>query len=175
MPSLRDYLEFKQGKLAKLAEHLRQSDTPAIPLQVTARVAGGSGVRPVQIREFTLVTDSGDGLAGYNLGPTSPELLLASLASCLAHTYLIVATQHNITYDRLEVRVAAEIDFRGILEIEGAPSIAPYNLHYTAQIESPASDAELSAVQQTVERLCPIFLAVTQPLPVTGEVVRLTS
>lgn len=35
MPSLRDYLEFKRGKLAKLAEQLRQSDTPAIPLQAT--------------------------------------------------------------------------------------------------------------------------------------------
>lgn len=172
MPTLRDYLEYKRGKLAKLAEHLRQSDAPAIPLSVTARVAGGSGVRPVQIREFVVVTDSGDGLAGYNLGPTSPELLLTSLASCLAHTFLIVAVQRGITYDRLEVTVDGDIDFRGILEIEGAPDIAPHNLRYTAHIASPASDEELAQVQQEVERLCPVFLAITRPMAVAGSVTR---
>ena len=29
----------------------------------------------MQVRQFTLVTDSGPGLAGYDLGPTAPEML----------------------------------------------------------------------------------------------------
>ncbi|NJK79333.1 MAG: OsmC family protein [Chloroflexaceae bacterium] len=172
MPTLPNYLDYKRGRLDALREHLRSTDTPAVPLAVTARVAGGSGVRPVQVREFTVVTDSSAALAGYNLGPTSPEMLLVSLASCLAHTFLIIGVQHHVTYDTLEVEVKAEIDFRGMFEMEGAAAISPYNIRYEARIASPASDDTLAAVQRDVERLCPVFLAVTQPTPVSGGIVR---
>jgi hypothetical protein len=86
VPTLSDYLAFKAQRMAALREKLAAPDAAPAPLRAVARVAGGSGVRPVSIREFTIVTDSAPALAGYNLGPTAPELLLASLASCLAHT-----------------------------------------------------------------------------------------
>jgi hypothetical protein len=81
-----------------------------------ARVAGGSGVRPVSIREFTIVTDSAPALAGYNLGPTAPELLLASLASCLAHTYLIVAANRGVTVLLVKGRSYAQPDPRAFAD-----------------------------------------------------------
>lgn len=172
MPGLPDYLAVKQASVAALRTKLSAAETPGVPVSVRARVAGSSGVRPVQVREFTIVTDSLPALAGHNLGPTAPELLLSALASCLAHTYLVVATNHSVRYETLEVEVRGCIDYRGLLEVDPAAPIAPYDLAYDAQIATDATDAMLARVQADVERLCPVLRALTQPTPVTGRVVR---
>lgn len=172
MTTLPEYLEFKARRVAALREKLSAPDAAPSPLRALARVAGGSGVRPVSIREFTIVTDSAPALAGYNLGPTSPELLLASLASCLAHTYLIVAVNRGVRFDALEVEVTGQIDFRGILEVDARAPIPPSNLAYVARVSGDVSDEELRQIQADVERLCPVFRALVEPVPVDGRVER---
>ncbi len=172
MTTLPEYLEFKAQRVAALREKLSAPDAIPAPLRVVARVAGGSGVRPVSIREFTIVTDSAPALAGYNLGPTSPELLLASLASCLAHTYLIVAVNRGVRFDALEVEVSGQIDFRGILEVDADAPIPPSGLAYVARVSGGVSDDELRQIQADVERLCPVFRALVEPVPVNGRVER---
>jgi uncharacterized OsmC-like protein len=172
MTTLPDYLAFKAERMARLRARLAQPEAQPFSLEATARVAGGSGVRPVRVREFTIVTDSGPALAGYDLGPTAPELLLCSLASCLAHTFLIIAAARGVQYDALEVTVRGTIDFRGVLEVDPNAPIAPQGLRYEARISSPASDTELAAIQQEVERLCPVLQALTRPTAVEGVVVR---
>jgi uncharacterized OsmC-like protein len=172
MSGVAGYLDLKAEKLEALKAHLAQSDQPPAALQATARVASASGVRPVQVRNFTIVTDSGPALAGYDLGPTAPELLLSSLASCVAHTFLIVAANKGYRYDSLEVTVSASIDFRGVLEVgEGIPS-APQQLRYEARIGSQLSGEQLGEIQRDVERLCPVLQAITQPLAVEGTIVQ---
>ncbi len=172
MSTLSDYLAFKATRMAALREKLAAPEATPSPLRVVARVAGGSGVRPVSIREFTVVTDSAPALAGYNLGPTSPELLLASLASCLAHTFLIVAVNRGARFDSLEVEVNGTIDFRGVLEVgEGAP-VPPSGLTYVARLAGDVSDDEIERIRTEVERLCPVFRALIEPLPVRGRVER---
>jgi uncharacterized OsmC-like protein len=172
MPDLSAYLTFKAERIADLSARLADPATPPIPLRASCRVAGGSGVRPVRVRDFTVVTDSGAGLAGYDLGPTAPELLLSALASCIAHTFLIVAARRGVAYDSLEVTVEGQIDFRGVLEVDPTVPVAPQGLHYTATLTSPAADAELQLIQSEVERLCPVLRAVVEPQAVTGRVVR---
>ncbi|MCU0495083.1 MAG: OsmC family protein [Chloroflexaceae bacterium] len=171
MPNLPDYLAFKAECMATLRDKLSDPNTPPVALTATARVAGGSGVRPVQVRQFTVVTDSGPGLAGYDLGPTAPELLLTSLASCLAHTFLIVAASHGVSYDSLEVAVHGEIDFRGVLEVDPHVPTAPQNLRYEARISSSMAAEQLAFIKSEVERLCPVLQAITQPLAVEGAIV----
>lgn len=170
MPELADYLGFKQQKLGELREKLAEPGTVPIPIAATCKVAGGSGVRPVQVREFSVVTDSSSVLAGYNLGPTAPELLLTAMASCLAHTFLIVAANRGLSYDALEVEVRGTIDFRGVLEVTPEAPIPPRELQYEARIKTNAGVEELTAVQQEVERLCPVLRAVTEPIPVQGRI-----
>jgi uncharacterized OsmC-like protein len=172
MPNLSDYLNFKAERLADLRERLAQPDAAPAALEATARVAGGSGVRPVRVREFTIVTDSGPALAGYDLGPTAPELLLSAMASCLAHTFLIVAASRGLAYDELAVTVRGTIDFRGVLDVGADVPVGPQGLSYEARISSPASADELEAVRQEVERLCPVLRAVSEPTPVRGAVVQ---
>jgi uncharacterized OsmC-like protein len=172
MPELAEYLAFKAERMAALRKRLALPDAQPQQLAATARVAGGSGVRPVRVREFTIVTDSGPGLAGYDLGPTAPELLLCSLASCLAHTFLIVAATRGVHYDKLEVTMQGSIDFRGVLEVDPNVPVVPQELRYEARIASSASSADLAAIQQEVERLCPVLRALTTPLEVQGSISR---
>jgi uncharacterized OsmC-like protein len=171
MPTINDYMAFKGERMEELRERLRNPDVPPAALSATARVAGGSGIRPVQVREFTIVTDSGPALAGYNLGPTAPELLLSSLASCLAHTFLIAAVNRQVALESLEVEVRATLDFRGVLEVTDAPP-APTDIRYEARIASGASDEQLAQLKEDVERLCPVLYAITNPLPVSGQISR---
>lgn len=172
MPTLSEYLAFKAHRMAALRENLAAPDAAPASLRAVARVADGSGVRPVRIREFTIVTDSAPALAGYNLGPTAPELLLASLASCLAHTYLIVAANRGMRFETLEVEVTGQIDFRGVLEITPDAPIAPFGLTYLARVSGDVSDDELRRIQKDVERLCPVFRALVEPVAVSGRVER---
>lgn len=172
MSTLSEYLAFKATRLTALRERLAAPDAAPTPLRAVARVAGGSGVRPVTIREFTVVTDSAPALAGYNLGPTSPELLLGALASCLAHTFLIVAVSRGVRFDALEVAVDGVIDFRGVLDIGVGAPVPPSQLSYTARLSSDAGDDELQTIRAEVERLCPVFRALVEPVAVGGRVER---
>jgi uncharacterized OsmC-like protein len=172
MATLANYLAFKRSKLAELRKRLQEPAGAPFELKATARIAGGSGVRPVRVREFTIVTDSGPALAGYDLGPSAPELLLSALASCLAHTYLIVAADRGIAYDTLEVEVRGSIDFCGVLEVGADAPIPPQQLRYEARIGSQVGAQQLAQLQREVERLCPVLQALTQPLVVEGVVVK---
>lgn len=168
MTTLPDFLARKRDKLTELRATLSDPEVPPVDLEVTASIAGGSGVRPVQVREFTIVTDSGPVLAGYNLGPSSPELLLSGLASCLAHTFLIVGVAHEITFDQLSVAVRGKIDYRGMLEMDPERPVQLYDLGYAAHIVSEASDEQLERVRQDVDRLCPVLQTIVQPGTIEG-------
>jgi uncharacterized OsmC-like protein len=174
MPSfdLPGYMEVKEAALAAFREKLSAPETEATPLSVTVRIAGGSGARPVKVRDFTIVTDALPPLAGNNLGPTAPELLLTALSSCLAHSYLVIGIKHGLVYEALELEVRGCIDYRGTLEVDAAAPIPPTGIAYEARITSDATPEQLEAVRRDVERLCPVFQALLQPTPVEGRVVK---
>lgn len=167
MLTMDDFLQGKAARLRDMREHLSDPLAPPVALSATARIAGSSGVRPISIREFTVVSDSGAALAGHDLGPSSPELLLGALASCLAHTFLIVGVAHSISYDHVAVEVTGTLDYRGMLEMDDAP-VNMYDVQYRATLGSAASDEQLEAVRHDVERLCPVLQTFTRPVSVSG-------
>jgi uncharacterized OsmC-like protein len=167
------YMAVKASALESARDRLRQPDAAPTPLSVSVRVAGGSGARPITVREFTIVTDALPALAGNNLGPTAPELLLGALASCLAHSYVVVAADRGIRFDAFELEVSGQLDYRGMLRVDPDAPVPPTGLHYHARITSAASAADLDAVRREVERYCPVLQALVQPTSVTGDVSRL--
>jgi uncharacterized OsmC-like protein len=166
------YMAVKAEALASVREKLRSPEAAPTPLSVTVRVAGGSGARPVRVREFTIVTDALPPLAGNNLGPTAPELLLSALSSCLAHSYVVVGIKHGLVYRSLELEVSGCIDYRGTLEVDPTVPVPPTGMTYEARIDTDATAEHLEAVRRDVERTCPIFQALLQPTPVAGRVGR---
>lgn len=171
MSGLRAYLEEKRQAL--LARRAQAETNGAAPSQLTARVRaeGRSGVRRIRIRDFQIVSDSGPDFAGYDLGPSSPELQLGVLGSCLTHIFLIQAADRGVPLDSLEVDIAARMDpHAGRPGFEHIP-VYPHAISYTVRLQSPASDAEIAALHEAVERACPILNLLQNPQIVTGTVV----
>ena len=83
MSTLASYLERKTAalKAARASASPNQEERMQhLTAQCTAE--GGSGIRRVRIRDFQIITDAGPAMAGYDLGPRSPEVLLGALGSC---------------------------------------------------------------------------------------------
>lgn len=102
----------------------------------------GVAASVVSVRDFQILSDSGPELAGYTLGPSSPELQLGVLSSCISHIFLIQAALRNVPLDELSVDVTAQIDPRTNKPgFENIPTY-PHNIAYTVHLTSSASEDE---------------------------------
>ena len=170
MSTLREYLQQKRAAIT--ARRARAEQHPPQPQQLRATVSaeGRSGIRRIRIRDFQIVSDSGPDFAGYDLGPSSPELQLGVLGSCLTHVFLIQAADLGVPLDSLSVEVTGQIDPRaGKPGFESVP-VFPHNIAYDVRLESPASSAEIAALHEAVERACPILNLLLNPQEIRGVV-----
>lgn len=173
MSSLNEYLGEKRQAIA--ARKSRIASGEGVPMTLTARVRaeGRSGIRRIRIRDFQVISDSEADFAGYDLGPSSPELQLGVLGSCLTHTFLIQAAALGVPLDALELEITGTIDLRaGSPGFEAVP-IYPHDIRYAVSITSLATPAEIEALREAVERNCPILNLLRQPQAIAGEI-RLT-
>ncbi len=90
MSTLIEYLAQKRQALLDRRRRIADGSLGPVPLKARATAEGRSGVRRIRVRDFQVVTDSPPDFAGYDLGPSSPELVLGALGSCLNHSYLIL-------------------------------------------------------------------------------------
>jgi len=170
MSALNEYLGEKRQAIAARKSSIAAGE--GVPMTLTARVRaqGRSGIRRIRIRDFQVISDSEADFAGYDLGPSSPELQLGVLGSCLTHTFLIQAAALGVPLDSLELEVTGTIDPRaGSPGFEAVP-IYPHGIRYAVSIASPAAPSEIEALQQAVERNCPILNLLRQPQAIAGEI-----
>ena len=172
MSGLKGYDTTKRHAIAARHAAINAADsfTP-VQLVAHAEAAGASGVRRIRIRDFQILSDSPFNFAGHDLGPTSPELQLGVLASCIVHTYIVQAAMLDIGLDGVVVEVTADLDLRaGHPDHQGIPA-APSNIRYTAHVAADVDDLE--ALNDTVRRNCPVMNLLEQPNTITGQVERL--
>lgn len=144
------------------------ADPKAKPMAATCRVLGRSGVREVRIREFQVVTDTPPYFAGYNLGPSAPELMLGAFASCLVHTAVILAAEGGVPLDAVEVEATGKMDpFAQLPGHEHIP-IPPHDLGYTLRITSTAAPERIAALHEDVQRRCSIYNLLKDPQAIAG-------
>jgi uncharacterized OsmC-like protein len=175
MGTLNEYLAEKRQKLRqRRAELAKRTDVQPHALHAETTAEGRSGIRRIRIRDFQVILDSGPELAGYNLGPSSPELQLGVLSSCLTHIFLIQAADLEVPLDSLRVEVNAVSDPRArrpeFPEFADVP-IYPHDITYTVHIQSPAPAEQIKELHEAVERTCPIFNLLRDPQEITGRVV----
>ena len=125
-----------------------------------------TGIRRVRIRDFQLVSDSGPAFGGFGLGPSSPELLLGVLASCLTHTYLIAAAQRGISLDGVHVRFEAENNDADFLGLDTADPSYPFNIRAVVRIESRAGQQEIESLHAYAASTCPLTKLIREAQPV---------
>ncbi|MET7460840.1 OsmC family protein [Nonomuraea sp. NPDC005501] len=169
MTTLREYLSHKREAL--LARRAAPSGGP-VPLHAHVTAEGRSGVRRIRIRDFQIISDSGPDLAGYSLGPGSPELQAGVLGSCVTHIFLIKAAELEIPLDSLEVDVQAQYDPRAQTPDATDVPVHPYDFRYEVRLSSPAPDEELARLHAEVERVCPILNLIRNPVAISGSLTR---
>lgn len=156
--SLRNYQTRLRSALFQLKDHPEQNQ----PLKLSARVVaeGRTGVRRLRIRNFQFLSDGAPSSGEYNLGAGSWPSVVGVLGSAVAQDFLIQATIKGIPIDELEVIFTSRP--APATTTSGGQVTYPQNLVYTAYIVSPASDAELEDLRQTVERVSPVLNVVSQ-------------
>ena len=170
MSSLLEYLcQKREAFLARRARIANGALGPA-RLKASAVAEGRSGVRRIRIRDFQVITDSPPDFAGYDLGPSSPELQLGVLASCLNHSFLIQAAALEIPLESIAVDVEATIDPRAKSEGFEATPVYPTGIAYVVRIASSASAAQIEQLHATVEQWCPILNLLKNPQTIAGRV-----
>lgn len=170
MSALQDYLaEKRKAVLQKQEEYRSQAHIPSDVIRAQVRAAGRSGVREIRINNFQVISDSPTDFAGHNLGPSSPELLLGVLGSCMTHITLIQAAEREIPLDSVEVEVAGEFhSFAGLPGYEEIP-IYPHNITYTLKIASPEKEETITELYHAVESVCPILKLLVHPQTIHGQ------
>ena len=164
MAKLDNYIERKAAALADRKQDWTDNPEKSVAtIKASSKVAGITGTRPTTMGSHTIVSDSGPGLAGHSLGPTSPEMLLGALASCLVHTYLIHATLMNIPLDDVTVDISGTLDYKPVIGMPSPNRPAIYDIHYQANVESPADAATIEQLHSLVEANCPVLNTIRHP------------
>lgn len=166
--TIREYLPAKRAARARLVDRVCGGDTAPVSVGATVEVAGASGIRQIRIRQHTVLSDSSAEYAGFDLGPTSPELQLGVLGSCIAHTLLIHAAAQELVLDAVRVQVSAQLDPRGGVEGFDDAAKQPTDLHYTLHITSPESAEAIETLVAHVDAVCPVLNLLRAPATVSG-------
>lgn len=170
MTTLNAYLGQKREALLARRARVKAGELGPVTLRAGAGAEGRSGVRRIRIRDFQVISDSPPDFAGYDLGPSSPELLAGALSSCLTHTYLIHAADLGVPLESLRADVSATIDPRGGSEgYENIP-VYPHDIAYTVTLVSPASADDIARLTAAVEKFCPILNLLKRATQVSGRV-----
>ena len=172
MSTLREYLAQKREALLARRERILAGKLGPQPLKAKVTAEGRSGVRRIRVRDFQVITDSPPDFAGYDLGPSSPELLLGVLGSCLNHSYLIQAAALQVPIESIEVEVQGFIDPRAGTHGHEDTPVHPQGIVYVVSIEGSATDAQLDELQRNVEKFCPILNLLKKPQTIEGRVER---
>ncbi len=166
---LAQYLVHKKEALAKTAASLPSGDSARETISAESFASDLTGVRRIKIRDFQILSDSGAGFGGYNLGPSSPELLLGVLASCLTHTYLIGAARQGIALDSVHVRFEAQNNDARFLGLETADPDVPFNIRARVEVRSDADRDAIAALHEFAARYCPLNKIMREPQTITIE------
>ena len=86
------------------------ADGPHRSIAARVHTVGCSGLRMVTIRGFRLSSGDGAEVAGFDLGPSPEEHLLAAVGSSLAQTIAHVACAHDLSLDRIDIDLTAGLE-----------------------------------------------------------------
>ncbi|WP_422088995.1 OsmC family protein [Variovorax sp.] len=170
MSHLNDYLAEKRAAVLARNAAVEAGTAQPVQLKASVKAEGRSGVRRLRIRDHQVISDSPPDFAGYNLGPSSPELQLGVLGTCVTHIFLIQAAERRVPLESLEVEVTGIIDPRGGKPGHEKTPIWPHEIGYTVHIDSPASREEIDALFEAVERNCPILNLLRNPQAIRADV-----
>ncbi len=148
---LNNYLSHKRAAVLARQQRIAEGTAQANHLHAHVTAEGRSGVRRLRIREHQILSDSPYDFAGFNLGPSSPELQLGVLGTCVTHIFEIQAALLQVPLDSISVDVRGTIDPRAGQPGHEATPIWPHDIRYGVPGRSSAGDAQLQTLVDAVE------------------------
>jgi len=93
----------------------------------------------------------------------SGDMLLESLVACAGVTFNVVATAMRISFRSARVIVEGDGDFRGTLGVVKDVPVGVTDIRLRFEVDSDASDEQLSMLLKQTERYCVIFQTLRTP------------
>lgn len=122
-----------------------------------------TGVRKLTVRDWKYIGDGGSAFGGWNLGPSSPELLCGVASTCFCHTYLIGAAWLEIPVDKVEVHVESSNNDAWFFGIEQDDPKTPFDFRIRVKITAPnTSEEQRQALTEYAESKCPLLAILRQ-------------
>ena len=166
--TLPDYLRQKAESMRAAARRKPRGEDWREAIEATVVADDATGVRKLRIRDWQIVGDSGPDFGGWGLGPSSPELLLGVLGTCLTHTYLIGAASEGIPVERVSVRVSASNNDARFLGVDTSDPALPWGITAHVDLHAPgATPAQVEALHAYARERCPLTNLVRTPNEVT--------
>jgi uncharacterized OsmC-like protein len=106
---------------------------------------------------WRLDADLPGALGGNGSAPTPGVLLRAALGSCVAMNYVLRAAKHGIELTSVRVTVEADSEIAGMLSCDAAAPPGYTEIRYHVEIESPASQDDVTRVIDEGDRLSPLL------------------
>lgn len=115
------------------------------------------GAKLAHSKTFKVEGDHPKELLGSGYGPTSVELLLASLGHCIASGWATYGASLGVPIDSLKVVVTGNVDLQGMLALPEPGKIRPgfQNIRVTHYVKSAAPKEKLEQVKKMAEDLSP--------------------
>jgi len=133
---------------------------------ISARVhtVGCSGLRTLTIRGFRLSSGDGADVAGFDLGPSPEEHLLAAVGSSLAQTIAHVACAHGLSLDRIDLDLSADLA-RDQTTVQIAGQIV--RIAARAELTSEDDPGQFATLADDVLDVSPFAALITAPIALT--------
>jgi len=109
-------------------------------------------------------------MGGGNTAANPMELVLSALGTCQEILYSAYAALLDIPVDSVEVSLAGYVDLREMFDLQHEAGAGFTKIRFETRIQSPASEADIRKLIETVERSCPVLDTLARPVPITGQV-----
>ncbi len=123
------------------------------------------------IRDHTITMNEPEALGGTDTAPNMVETVLAAYGSCLTVGYTLNAALRGITINDLRVEVEGDLDLAGFFGLSDEVPPGFINVRAVVHLDADATPEQLQALHEHTLKTSPVGSILTQPLPVTTELV----
>ncbi|MFX0101996.1 MAG: OsmC family protein [Candidatus Hodarchaeota archaeon] len=120
-----------------------------------------------KINDLAIESDAARKMGGSGNHPSPMQLLLASIASCMEQTALVVFTFNGLNITSLKVKIEATYDKRVPLGVK--PGFYDYKITWT--VGTNEKESKVKRVLKKVESVCPVRGSLVNPKEFTKEVI----
>jgi uncharacterized OsmC-like protein len=141
-------------------------DTALITLKAQGRLGEGITCN-VQTGKTLVAAGLHPATGGNGLSACSGDMLLEALVACAGVTLNAVATAIGVVIRSGAVRAEGDLDFRGTLGVAKDAPVGFQRIRLHFDLETDASEDELSTLIRLTERYCVVYQTLRQPPEMT--------